>query len=111
MDKRRRLFSSDYVDTVTVGQAGLLAELKLANDNLRWRLQQKQLANQAQKTIIVDLQVCMVASDSTTVCLLSPAYLLLLLSYPLTSNSYLPPPILSPLSRSDSSRPRRASRK
>lgn len=59
LDKRRRLLSSDYVDTVTVGQAGLLAELKMANDNLRWRLQQKQLANRAQKAIIIDLQVGM----------------------------------------------------
>jgi len=56
LDKRRRLLSSDYVDTVTVGQAGLLAELKMANDNLRWRLQQKQLANRAQKAIIINLQ-------------------------------------------------------
>ena len=47
------------MDTVTVGQAGLLAELKMANDNLRWRLQQKQLANRAQKAIIIDLQVGM----------------------------------------------------
>jgi len=92
MDKRRRLFSSD-VDTVTVGQAGLLVELKLANDNLRWRLQQKQLANLAQKAIIVHLQVVLSIHSCTYLlaCSLSSA---VSLSHP----------------RSVSSKPKRASR-
>jgi hypothetical protein len=105
LDKRRRLFSSDYVDTVTVGQAGLLVELKLANDNLRWRLQQKQLANRAQKAIIVDLQVYMHAPLSQTALRHLPPALLV----PFTSNSSFSSPLLSSC-RSVSSRPRRVSR-
>ncbi len=38
------------------GQASIITELKLANDNLRWRLQQKQSVVLAQQSIISDLQ-------------------------------------------------------
>lgn len=55
MAKQRAILSTD-TDVITIGQAGVLTELKLANDNLRWRLQQKDSLVAAQKIIISSLQ-------------------------------------------------------
>lgn len=53
--RQRSILSTD-MDMVTIGQAGVLTEMKLANDNLRWRLQQKDSLVTAQKVIIANLQ-------------------------------------------------------
>lgn len=53
--KQRQLFETD-TEVVTLGQASILTELKLANDNLRWRLQQKQSVIDAQQATITDLR-------------------------------------------------------
>jgi hypothetical protein len=53
--KQRRILDTDSA-TVTLGEASVITELKLANDNLRWRLQQKQSLVNAQQMMIVDLK-------------------------------------------------------
>jgi hypothetical protein len=53
--KQRRMFETD-IECVTLGEASVITELKLANDNLRWRLQQKQSQVDAQQTLIADLR-------------------------------------------------------
>jgi hypothetical protein len=53
--KQRRMFETD-TECVTLGEASVITELKLANDNLRWRLQQKQSQLDAQQTLIADLR-------------------------------------------------------
>jgi hypothetical protein len=53
--KQRRMFETD-TECVTLGEASVITELKLANDNLRWRLQQKQSQVDAQQTLIADLR-------------------------------------------------------
>jgi hypothetical protein len=53
--KRRALISADS-GVVTIGQASVFVEMKLANDSLRWRLQQKQQVIEAQQKIISGLQ-------------------------------------------------------
>lgn len=55
LQQRRAMLHTDTA-TVTIGQASLITELKLANDNLRWRLQQKQSVVAAQQDIIAHLQ-------------------------------------------------------
>ena len=55
MAKRRAVATTD-TGVITVGQASIITELKFANDNLRWRLQQKQHLVSAQKMIIGNLQ-------------------------------------------------------
>jgi hypothetical protein len=53
--KQRQILDTDSA-TVTLGEASVITELKLANDNLRWRLQQKQSLVNAQQMMILDLQ-------------------------------------------------------
>jgi len=55
LTQRRSLLHTDTA-TVTIGQASILSELKLANDNLRWRLQQKCSVVSAQQDMIESLQ-------------------------------------------------------
>lgn len=50
-------------EVLTVGQAGLLRELKLANDNLRWRLQQRDRVLAANREAISRLQDSLVQSQ------------------------------------------------
>lgn len=53
--KQRAILSTD-TDVITIGQVSVLTEMKIANDNLRWRLQQKDSLVAAQKVIITTLQ-------------------------------------------------------
>ena len=39
-----------------MGEAGVLRELKMANDNLRWRLQQRNKVLEANRALISSLQ-------------------------------------------------------
>ena len=54
--KQRRMLAADAVEPLRVGQIGVLRELKLANDCLRWRLQQRDRVVQAQRRCVAGLQ-------------------------------------------------------
>eukprot|EP01034_Spumella_vulgaris_P024595 gene24595-30961_t len=62
LHKQRSIVSSDG-EVMTIGQVGVLRELKLANDNLRWRLQQKSSVIAANKTVIERLHTSLQTSE------------------------------------------------
>lgn len=55
LQRQHALLSTD-AETLTIGQTGVLKELKLANDNLRWRLEQRHRVIASQNIIISGLQ-------------------------------------------------------
>ena len=61
MHRERSLVRSD-TEVLTVGQSGVLRELKLANDNLRWRLQQRNKVLLSNQNLIDALRVSLKAS-------------------------------------------------
>ena len=56
-DKKRKLETGASNNLLKLGEGNHLAEMKLVNESLRWRINQKQLALDASVKIIQDLKV------------------------------------------------------
>ena len=52
--KQQEVFQVNSSEVITFGEISLVKELKIANDNLRWRLEQKNLLLQKNKEIITN---------------------------------------------------------
>lgn len=63
LEKKKSILSTDGDEVITIGQAHVLKEMKLANDNLRWRLQQRQRGLKASQVIITGLKQALIESE------------------------------------------------
>jgi hypothetical protein len=63
LEKKKSILSTDGDEVITIGQAHVLKEMKLANDNLRWRLQQRQRGLKASQLIITGLKQALIESE------------------------------------------------
>lgn len=64
MRKQRSLVQNSR-EGLTIGEVGILKELKLANDNLRWKVQYKSQVIAASQAIISELRNSLKERDST----------------------------------------------